>query len=31
MIVYGHPFAMFVWKALIALNERDVAYELRVA
>lgn len=29
MIVYGHPFAMFVWKALIALEERGVAYELR--
>lgn len=30
MIVYGHPFAMFVWKALIALEERGVAYELRI-
>jgi len=30
MIVYGHPFAMFVWKALIALGEREVPFELRV-
>lgn len=30
VIVYGHPFAMFVWKALIALEERGVAYELRI-
>ena len=30
MILYGHPFAMFVWKALIALEERGVAYELRI-
>ena len=30
MIVYGHPFAMFVWKALIALEERGVAYDLRI-
>ena len=29
MIVYGHPFAMFVWKALIALEERGVAYDFR--
>lgn len=29
VIVYGHPFAMFVWKALIALEERAVPYELR--
>ncbi len=29
VIVYGHPFAMFVWKALIALEERGVPYELR--
>ena len=30
VIVYGHPFAMFVWKALIALEERGVPYELRI-
>lgn len=30
MIVYGHPFAMFVWKALIALEERDLPYDLRI-
>ena len=30
VIVYGHPFAMFVWKALIALEERGVAYDLRI-
>jgi glutathione S-transferase len=25
--IYGHPFASFYWKALIALYERDVAFE----
>jgi glutathione S-transferase len=29
VILYGHPFAMFVWKALIALEERGVRYEFR--
>ena len=24
---YGHPFAAFNWKALIALYERDVPFE----
>lgn len=24
--LYGHPFAAFVWKPLIALYERDVAF-----
>lgn len=28
--LYGHPFAMFVWKALIALYERDLPFEFRV-
>jgi glutathione S-transferase len=26
--LYGHPFASFVWKALIALHEREVSFEL---
>ena len=26
--LYGHPFASFVWKALIALHEREVPFEL---
>ena len=26
--LYGHPFASFVWKALIALHERGVPFEL---
>ena len=25
--IYGHPFASFYWKALIALYERDVPFE----
>lgn len=25
--LYGHPFSSFTWKALIALYERDVAFE----
>lgn len=25
--IYGHPFASFAWKALIAAYERDVAFE----
>ncbi len=29
MIVYGHPFSSYTWKALIALDEKGVAYELR--
>ncbi|SKA21740.1 glutathione S-transferase family protein [Consotaella salsifontis] len=28
--LYGHPFAAFVWKALIALYERDIAFAFRV-
>ncbi|ESQ82014.1 glutathione S-transferase [Asticcacaulis sp. AC466] len=28
--LYGHPFASFVWKALIALYERDVAFTFRM-
>ena len=28
--LYGHPFASFVWKPLIALYERDVAFEFRM-
>ena len=24
--LYGHPFASYVWKVLIALYERDVAF-----
>ena len=25
--IYGHPFAAFYWKALIALYERGVPFE----
>jgi len=28
--LYGHPFASFVWKPLIALYERGVAFEFRM-
>jgi glutathione S-transferase len=28
--LYGHPFASFVWKPLIALYERDVAFTFRI-
>ena len=28
--LYGHPFAAFAWKALIALYERDVPFRLRL-
>lgn len=30
LALYGHPFASFVWKPLIALYERDVAFEFRM-
>lgn len=30
IVLYGHPFASFVWKPLIALYERDVAFEFRM-
>jgi glutathione S-transferase len=30
LALYGHPFAAFVWKPLIALYERGVAFELRM-
>ena len=29
-ILYGHPFASFVWKPLIALYERDVMFTFRI-
>src|SRR5215475_3054664 len=29
-ILYGHPFASYVWKPLIALYERDVAFTFRI-
>ena len=29
-VLYGHPFASFFWKPLIALYERDVAFEFRM-
>ena len=29
-ILYGHPFAAFAWKPLIALYERDVAFTFRL-
>ena len=28
--LYGHPFAAFAWKALIAAYERDVPFEFRI-
>lgn len=28
--LYGHPFAAFTWKALIALYEREVPFEFRM-
>lgn len=30
LALYGHPFASFVWKPLITLYERDVAFEFRI-
>ena len=30
LALYGHPFASFVWKPLIALYERDVTFEFRM-
>ncbi|MCA1494145.1 glutathione S-transferase family protein [Sinorhizobium alkalisoli] len=30
LALYGHPFASFVWKPLIALYERDVRFEFRM-
>jgi glutathione S-transferase len=30
LALYGHPFASFVWKPLIALYERDVAFSFRM-
>jgi len=28
--LYGHPFASFVWKVLIALYEREIPFEFRI-
>jgi glutathione S-transferase len=28
--LYGHPFAAFVWKPLIAAYERNVPFEFRM-
>ncbi len=30
LIFYGHPFSSYTWKALIALYERDLAFDYRV-
>ena len=30
LVLYGHPFASFVWKPLIALYERKVEFEFRM-
>ncbi|MCA1439972.1 glutathione S-transferase family protein [Ensifer sp. IC4062] len=30
LALYGHPFASFVWKPLIALYEREVTFEFRM-
>ncbi len=29
MILYGHPFSSYTWKALIALYEKDVSFDFR--
>jgi glutathione S-transferase len=29
MILYGHPFSSYTWKAAIALDEKGLAYEFR--
>ncbi|HMO75345.1 MAG TPA: glutathione S-transferase family protein [Sphingopyxis sp.] len=29
MIFYGHPFSSYTWKALIALHEKDIAFDYR--
>ena len=26
LVLYQHPFALYCWKALIALDERDVPF-----
>lgn len=30
LVLYGHPFASFVWKPLIALYERDVSFTFKI-
>lgn len=30
LVLYGHPFASFVWKPLIALYERNVAFDFQM-
>lgn len=30
MILYGHPFSSYTWKAAIALDEKGLAYEFRM-
>ena len=30
LILYGHPFSSYTWKALIALYEKDIAFDFRV-
>ncbi len=29
LIFYGHPFSSYTWKALIALHEKDIAFDYR--
>ena len=29
MILYGHPFSSYTWKAAIALDEKGLAYDFR--
>ena len=29
MILYGHPFSSYTWKAQIAFYEKEVAHEFR--
>jgi glutathione S-transferase len=30
LVLYGHPFSSYTWKALIALYEKDLPFEFRV-
>ena len=30
LILYGHPFSSYTWKALIGLYEKDIAFDYRV-
>src|SRR3546814_46879 len=30
LLFYGHPFSSYTWKALIALYEKDIAFDYRI-